>query len=244
MKLGDTTKAGLAEFAHQELRVRLVSCSLPPGSRLNILRLQNELGVSQSALREALTRLTSEGLAVLEHNAGFRASPVLASGYRQLAEACEAIELPCLRSAIEKGDAAWEKRLLQTYRVASRTILSATAGERAIERYVVNREAFHQVLFSACDNPWMLAAWRMLYTQHMRYRQWFASLARFESRLFDDYTDFLTAISQRDQTRAVAMWRDNHRKVADFIEKINDTAGDADAGDRITDPSARHPGPA
>src|ERR1700749_1536161 len=103
-----TPDESLTHRAYVELRADLISCRLEPASRLNISRLQKKLGVSQAAVREALSRLTSEGLAVIERHSGFRAAPVSVSGYRVLAKACAVIEEPCLRWAIAKGDLVWE----------------------------------------------------------------------------------------------------------------------------------------
>src|SRR3546814_6091669 len=46
--------------AYHLLRAELISCRLKPGTRLNISSLQKKLSLSQAAVREALSRLTSE----------------------------------------------------------------------------------------------------------------------------------------------------------------------------------------
>lgn len=210
--------SSLTQRAYVELRAELISCRLEPGSRLNISRLQQKLGVSQAAVREALSRLTSEGLAVIERHSGFRASPVSASGYRDLAAACAIIETQCLRSAMANGDLAWEGALLSCYHVASRTLEKAAAGEADIDVYAQHREEFHRTLFSACDNKWLLWSWSLLYPQHVRFRHTFSDLARYECTLDGDYREFLEAVITRDVEKAVRMWCENHDKVSAFIE--------------------------
>jgi DNA-binding GntR family transcriptional regulator len=208
----------LTHRAYVELKADLISCRLEPGSRLNISRLQRNLGVSQAAVREALSRLTSEGLAVIERQSGFRAAPVSAGGYRDLAVACESIEVPCLRSAIRKGDLAWEGALLATYHVASRMLELAAKGEVELEVYASHREEFHRKLFSACDNQWLLWSWSLLYAQHVRFRHTFADLAQYERGLDGDYRKFLDAAIARNIDLAIRLWCENHEKVSQFIE--------------------------
>ena len=113
--------------AYVEIRAALISCQLAPGSRLNISQLQRDLGVSQAAVREGLSRLAAEGLVTIERNSGFRAAPVSAEGYRELANACLTIELTLLGSSIANGDYAWEGALLSAYHVASRILTEASA---------------------------------------------------------------------------------------------------------------------
>ena len=203
--------------AYMDIRAALISCRLAPGSRLNIVRLQREIGASQAAVREALSRLTAEGFVVIERNSGFRAAPISMDGYRELADAVLALEEILLRASIEKGDYEWEGALMSSYHIASR-VLAEAEDEIGMAAYVSNREEFHRRLFSACGNQWLLRAWSQLYAQQLRYRQVFADLARFERGLHADYRDYLEAVIDRDVERALRLWRANHDKIVKFIE--------------------------
>ena len=212
-----TEDLSLTHRAYVEIREALISCRLVPGTRLNIAKLQRDVGVSQAAVREALSRLTAEGLATIERNSGFRAAPISVEGYRELADAVLTIELPLLRSTIENGDYAWEGALLASYHIASRVL--AEAGDAiGLDAYVRNREEFHRRLFSACDNRWLLWSWSLLYAQQLRFRHTLAELARFERGLHEEYRAFLDAVIQRDVKLATQLWQANHDKVAEFIE--------------------------
>ena len=204
--------SSLTHRAYTELRAALISCRLPPGSRLNIARLH------QAAVREARSRLTAEGLSTIERNSGFRAAPVAASGYRELADACITIETPLLRASIANGDYAWEGALLSSYHVASRVLSEAASEVIGLDAYVAEREAFHRRLFSACANQWLLWSWSMLYAQQLRYRHTFSDLARFERGLHAEYREFLDAVIERDTERAVRLWTRTHDTVTEFIE--------------------------
>ena len=214
--------------AYVEIRAALVSCRLKPGSRLKIAQLQRDLGVSQAAVREGLSRMVAEGLVTIERNSGFRAAPVFAEGYRELADACLMIELPLLRSSLRNGDLEWEGALLSAYHVASRALTHVGADAPSMVDYVRHRENFHRTLFSRCDNPWLLWSWSMLYTQQLRYRHTFRQLASYERRLHDDYQRFLEAVLAHDVELAVALWCENHEKVSAFIESTLHPAGQDD----------------
>ena len=74
----------VADQAYDQLRAALVSGRIEPGARLNLLELTREMHVSNTPVRRALARLTSEGLVCQERNRGFFASPLLDT--RKLAE--------------------------------------------------------------------------------------------------------------------------------------------------------------
>jgi GntR family carbon starvation induced transcriptional regulator len=210
--------------AYVQLRADLISCRLPPGVRLNIAQLQRSFGLSQAAVREALSRLTSENLVVIERHSGFRAAPISTDGYADLAEACLVIEIPCLRSSIANGDLKWEGALLSTYHIASQLLSRVVSGEASLDYYVSHREEFHRILFSASDSPWLLWAWSLLYAQQLRYRHRFADLARFELTLKTENREFVDAVIRRDAERAVLIWRHHSDAVKNFIESSQPTA--------------------
>ncbi|MFN3825331.1 MAG: GntR family transcriptional regulator [Pseudorhodobacter sp.] len=69
-------RPSLGEEVHGVLLARLMSSAIPPGERIAIDTLARDLGVSQTPIRAALTRLEVEGLVVRRHNAGFSAAPM------------------------------------------------------------------------------------------------------------------------------------------------------------------------
>jgi GntR family carbon starvation induced transcriptional regulator len=229
MKKSPGEDASLTHRAYRQLRSDLISCRLPAESRLNVAKLQKDLRVSQAAVREALSRLTAEGLVIIERNAGFRAAPISRSGFRDLTAACANTEVPCLRSALEQGDLEWEGQLLATYHIAGKVLDRVVAGNEDISAYVSYRQEFHETLLSPCKNQWMLWSWRLLYAQHMRYRHTFKALLLFESDLKGDYAFFIDRVFARDAEAAVRACLENYEKVAQFVERNMAIA--ADVGD-------------
>jgi DNA-binding GntR family transcriptional regulator len=218
--------SNLTHRAYIRLRSDLIACRLAPESRLNIAKLQKELGFSQAAVREALSRLTAEGLATIERNAGFRAAPISRSGFRDLSAACANVEVPCLRSALANGDLKWEGALLATYHVASKVLERVVAGQEDISSYAIHRQAFHETLLAPCSNQWMLWSWRLLYTQHMRYRHTFHALSFFELELKSDFDHFMEKVLAHDVEGTVQACLENYEKVAQFLDQSqsNDAA--------------------
>ena len=66
----------LTQGAYEQLRADILSCRLLPGSKLKIQELCIRCAVSLGAIREALSRLTSEGLVVARPQRGFKAAPI------------------------------------------------------------------------------------------------------------------------------------------------------------------------
>ena len=67
----------LGDEVYGLLYAQLMGRTIKPGSRISIDNLARELGVSQTPIREALSRLEAEGLVVKTHLIGYRASEQL-----------------------------------------------------------------------------------------------------------------------------------------------------------------------
>ena len=61
-----------AEDAYRALRGAILSGTIRPGERLGEMELSRQFGVSRTPVREALRRLTAEGLVVAQRNRGAR----------------------------------------------------------------------------------------------------------------------------------------------------------------------------
>ncbi|MGQ4485170.1 GntR family transcriptional regulator [Streptomyces sp. 372A] len=67
---GDDAGASHADRVERTIRAGILSGAHPPGSRLRERELSESLGVSRIPVREALTRLTGEGLVVMSPRRG------------------------------------------------------------------------------------------------------------------------------------------------------------------------------
>lgn len=67
--------ASVVDAAYDNIYHRLMALEIAPGARIPIDVLARELGVSQTPIREALSRLEREGLVRKEHLIGYSAAP-------------------------------------------------------------------------------------------------------------------------------------------------------------------------
>src|ERR1700751_193949 len=103
------------------LRAELLNGVLNPGDRLRMVELARRFSVSQSVVREALTRLAEQGLVVSTPQRGFRARELSLEDIVRLTESRVQIESMALRLAIERGDVHWETGIVAAHHVLERT---------------------------------------------------------------------------------------------------------------------------
>lgn len=76
MKTDDAQEEGLNAAIYSELRLRLVTGRLAPGHELSTRSLAAELGVSQTPVRDALSRLAAEGAVSIRSKRRVRVPPM------------------------------------------------------------------------------------------------------------------------------------------------------------------------
>ena len=202
----DASGTSLTQTAYERLRGDLLACRLEPGARLRMGDLCRSLEVSLSAVREALSRLTAEGLVVAEPQRGFRAAPISADELRDLTSVRLEIEALCVRRAIARGDLSWEAQLVAAFHRLSRTPERTPDDlERLSEEWVEAHGAFHLALVAACDSGWLLRLRDMLYSQSERYRRLSFPLAAAKRDLNREHGAIKDTALARDAEPAVAL---------------------------------------
>lgn len=162
----DGGRASLTEDVYGRLRAGLLAGRYLPEQKLKISELCDEVQGSVGAVREALSRLRSEGLVESAAYKGFYVSPVSPLDLIHLTHARIEVEKLCLASSLVNGDIAWEGRLIALLHQLSRYSSSDDADE-----WSRLHAAFHDVLVSACDNIWLVRMHRTLHEQSERYRR-------------------------------------------------------------------------
>ena len=162
--------ASLTQRAYDQLRDALLDCRFEPGEPLRIGELCKRFEASQGAIREALSRLTSEGLVQARPQRGFCVTPISVEDLRDLTAARIEIEELCLRRAIAAGDVRWEARIIAAFHQLSRTPPLASGAQRRFDRrFVALHHSFFDDLVSSCDSVWLGRVRQMLQVQELRY---------------------------------------------------------------------------
>jgi DNA-binding GntR family transcriptional regulator len=210
--------ASRTQHAYDALRQELLECRFQPGQPLRISDLCKRLNVSQGAVREALSRLTSDGLVEAEPQRGFRVTPISVADLRDLTDARIAIEQICLRQAIASGDVQWEGRILAAFHELSRTpALESQTPRRFSRRFVTLHHSFFNVLVSACNSPWLGRLRQTLQVHEFRYHGRSPPPLPRERDLIAELRELMQATIDRDADRACALLDTHMRRSGDRL---------------------------
>ena len=121
------------EGAYWRLRDDIIAGVLAPSEKLRIEHLRKTYGFGASALREALSRLVSDGLAECEAQRGYWVSPVTREELNDITSARKVIEVAALPGFTMRGEMAGVRELpdlsLSSARVRSRETRDASISK-------------------------------------------------------------------------------------------------------------------
>jgi GntR family transcriptional regulator, carbon starvation induced regulator len=160
------------ERAYQFLRGEILRGVLMPGEPLTVAELQDRFALGLTPIREALMRLSAEGLVTSETHRSARVSEASPAAFADLMATRRDIERLCLTQAIAHGDTAWEAEIVASLHLLSRSPLPASPTDRdAASLWETRHRRFHAALVAACPSEWMLKFWTTLADHSERYRK-------------------------------------------------------------------------
>jgi DNA-binding GntR family transcriptional regulator len=188
-----------SDIAYARLREKIVSASLPPGAPIDEQALMAEFGVGRTPLREAVIRLSQEGL--ISALAG-RGNIVAETSPLDLFRAFE------LRRQIELLCASWaaERRTpadLDAFDVFIAGLRTADASKHADRWWNLEMdEEFHRLVAAAADNRFALDVLRRLFGLSVRSLHLSRAVVTSVAQELADYEAVFEAIRRRDAREA------------------------------------------
>lgn len=222
----------LASEVHDRLRADILSGALAPGSKLQIDFLRRRCQTGSSPIREALNRLSSDGLIDRKEQRGFFVARVSGDDLRELTNTRCWLEGLALRESMAAHPVQWEEQIVLSMHRLSR--VPRSSGDTYLENPEWERlhREFHRSLISACGSRWLRSFCEQLSDQAYRYRQ-LAMQSNFPKRdEGKDHRAIMDAAVGGRAEEAVRLLTAHFRRTADIILKDRGALAPADAGGR------------
>ncbi|MFM7244175.1 MAG: GntR family transcriptional regulator [Planctomycetaceae bacterium] len=147
--------------AYEELRSMLAHGRLEPGTQLVNRKLADEIGMSMTPVREAVTRLASEGLVEHVPGAGAFVRRISRQELAELYDVRQALEPLAAACAAQHATAAETAEMREivtdSFRII-RGIAASTRGHadtRQMTAWLEGDRRFHEIVFRASRNRWL-----------------------------------------------------------------------------------------
>lgn len=152
----------------EDLRARILTMAIAPGSDLDEIELAEAYGISRTPLREVLQRLAGEGYVDMLDNRGAKVASMDLPVMRTFFRSAPLIYCSIARLAAENRTTEQLDRLKD----CQRRFASAVGGARADETALENHR-FHRLIGEMAADPYLLAALNRMLVDHTRLGQMF-----------------------------------------------------------------------
>ncbi|MEV0636038.1 GntR family transcriptional regulator [Streptomyces sp. NPDC050619] len=153
----EPTRGNTVDRVVDEIRSLILNGQLPPGFRLRESALAESVGVSRTPVREALSRLASEGLVEVRPNRGAAVRAVPPSETQDVAGIRATLEGMAARGAAERITAdqlaELEKFDGEMHQLVRSLSDENDENDEIFEQLAALNERFHEIVRSAANNP-------------------------------------------------------------------------------------------
>jgi DNA-binding GntR family transcriptional regulator len=202
----------LRMHAYEVLEDLIVTQALKPGSTVTEEDLAQRTGIGRTPIREALQRLSREGLVSIRPRSAIVILEMTHVRQLQLLEARAALQEQTVRLAARRADVDQRARMLQ---LAQAVEDAATIGDG--ELYLRIARDIHTLLYEAARNEFLQRFMGSLYTLSRQFS--FTHLREVDvPRAASTHAGILRAVAARDESAAALA----SRRMMDFLQEFTE----------------------
>lgn len=200
----------LANHVYDKIKQMIDDGALPPGSRIQKRELEEILGVSQTPINDALSRLVGEKFVVQENRRGY---------FVRLPSTQELVDLFAVRAAMEGMAARLCAEKAEDEQVEE--IATCFSGfefplsQAEYDRYVANDKRFHGLIVR-CSRNEVILEMSELFGVIIKSNQ--LGLVRPPSETISEHTALIAALRARDRHEAQRIMTEHHLRSRHVLE--------------------------
>ena len=192
------------QLVRDELEEDIVNGRMAPGEQLHLEALVQRFGVSRTPVREALQQLEASGLVVVVPKRGTYVARVGMPELIQMFEVMAELEALCASLAARRVQAPALAEIAAAHSACERE-----AGSQDANAYYYANEQFHQLIYQACGNPFLVQQTTMLKNRLKPYRRLQLRLRNRIAQSLEEHRQIVNALQMGDGPTAARVARDH-----------------------------------
>jgi DNA-binding GntR family transcriptional regulator len=201
------------EFAVDQIKRRIVSQELPPGTRIDQTVLAEMLGLSRIPVRQALANLSDRGFVQLQAHRSAVVPPLSKSDMENLYALRRHLELWAAPDIARRAD----ERLVDLLREINAALVSA-ARDGDLSRYMDLNRDFHFEILDLIPNPHLRRIIESLFDLTERYQWMCLSADGNLERSIQDHARIMGALESHDERELSEVLAIHSKKTADWFK--------------------------
>lgn len=187
-----------------QLEEDILNGRMRPGDQVQIEQLMVRFGVSRTPVREALQQLEISGLVAVQPKRGTFVAHVGISEMIQMFEVMAELEALCARLAARRASAVMLNEIGAA--LAECEVQSATQD---VNVYYYANEQFHQLIYQACGNAFLVQQTQLLKNRLKPYRRLQLQIRNRMAQSLQEHRGIVDALNRGDGEAAAQAARDH-----------------------------------
>jgi DNA-binding GntR family transcriptional regulator len=218
-------QATRATVLYRALKDDIIRGALPPREWLRIGALRQRYDAGASPLREALNRLSAEGLVEQRDQRGFSVADLGDSELDEIIFTRCALNEIMLPEVLRRGDRAWEERVVLAHYHLSKTPPFTSDGI-ANEDYLVRHREFHLSMLTPCGSRWLVELSEKLFDWTQRHQNRALRSDVVGSRdVAGEHNELVKAVLARDVQRSIRLLNEHVRLTGRLAREVREREG-------------------
>jgi DNA-binding GntR family transcriptional regulator len=204
----------LPEVIAEHLRELITRGALPPGLQLRQMELADRFNSSRLPLREALKRLSAEGIVDHDPNRGFFVAPLSVDEARQLYRMRHLLEREVLSTV------SWPSAEQLAGLRSQLTLLEASLKQQDTAAWLERHREFYRSIFDLSPEKVLVAEVLRLIRLTDRYRALAAQALPTSQRKATQERHLLSVLAKRDRKRLLAVFEADRTRIEEGIHAV------------------------
>jgi len=209
----DIVKMTLAEQIYTILREDIISQRIKCGEKLTLKALQERFDISSTPIREAIKRLSQEGL--IEHitNIGGKVVEITEKDIIEIYDFCSLLDVAALKLALKTNNTNDVSNHLRE----CIELQESSLKQGNFEDFKLYSDDFHDILYKYSNNS-------KLYDASLKIRSLFSILTNryqnfinVETVVFNEHKDIFEAIITKDLDRAIILMENHFEHAKNYL---------------------------
>jgi DNA-binding GntR family transcriptional regulator len=218
-------KMTLADQVYSILREDIINQTIKCGEKLTLKMLQERFNLSSTPIRDALNRLSQEGLIDHVTNIGAKVIEFTEKDVKEIYDFCCNLDLFALNLALESG---------RVDDIIVEINNSVELQEKALEtedmeQFKLHSDNFHDIFFKFADNSRLYTASKNIRSQFSILTSIYQNFSVSKSVVFIEHKNMAEVISSKDFDKAASLMKNHFEHAKNYLlGNIKSTLGSSE----------------
>jgi DNA-binding GntR family transcriptional regulator len=213
--MSNIIKTTLSEQIYSILREDIISQNIQCGEKLTLKSLQERFNISSTPIREALNRLSQDGLVDHLTNIGVKVITLNAKDLKEIYDFCSLLDVTAMKLAFEseKLDALINS-LTKCIELQKESLDSGNMKD-----FMVYSDNFHDIFFQFADNSRLYEASKKIRSQLSILTTKYQNYNIAKSVVYDEHKNIAGAVANKDFNKAILLMSKHFEYAKSYLLK-------------------------